>query len=250
MRFPQLRWLNTLGLALVLVLNYLANALPINGYTTGELSDMYPNLFVPAGFTFAIWGVIYLALLGFIIYQWVAPTAAGPVTNIGSLFFVSCVANATWILAWQYQQLPLSLLIMLLLFFTLLRIYQRLEIGQREPAGPAERWLARAPFSLYLGWITVATIANVTTLLVDVGYSGAPLGAANWAALVIAVAVIIGLLVLYRRHDWIYTAVLIWAFYGIYAKRSGLDDLPTVMLLVLAVGGGLLVIGALLKIAR
>lgn len=248
MSFSTLRLLNTAGLALVLLLNYLANALPLNGNTTGELSAMYPNLFVPAGFTFGIWGIIYLFLLAFVVYQWAARTAAGPVTAIGPWFFVSCLANASWILAWHHLQVGLSLLIMLVILGSLIQIYQRLEIGRRPPFGPAERWLARAPFSIYLGWITVATIANTTTLLVDRGYDGAPLGEAAWTAMVIAVATVIGLLILYRRKDWLYTLVLLWAFYGIYAKRMAEDFPPNNILIALAIGGIFLLIGTGIRI--
>lgn len=247
MSLTTLRIANTLGFIAVLVLNYLANTLPINGITTGELSDLYPNYFVPAGFTFAIWGIIYLALLGFVIYQWVSENAEDAVRRIGLWFVISCLANASWILAWHYQWVSLSLLIMLMILGSLILVYLRLGTGQQSVPSQGTRWLVRVPFSIYLGWITVATIANITTLLVNIGWSGGPLSEPVWAAIVIGAAVIIGLIVLFRRADIFYTAVLLWAFYGIYSKRAGLDDLPTSISIALIAGSILLLIGVVVQ---
>jgi hypothetical protein len=256
MKTKTLQILNLLGFGLVILLNTLANALPLNGYTTGALSDRYPNLFVPAGFTFSIWGVIYLLLLLFVVYQlrdwWQRPRPGMAfVQQIGPWFFVSCLANASWILAWHFLQVPLSLVIMLLILGSLLLIYLRLGIGESAVANNNERWLVRLPFSVYLGWITVATIANVTTILVDYGWRGGPLSEVAWTAIMIATATLIGLLVLYRRSDVGYALVLIWAFYGIYTKQSA-NTVQDVQLILtgLLVGMGLLGVGALLRVKR
>lgn len=220
-----LQILNLIGFLLVLLLNTLANALPLNGYNTGELSDRYPNFFVPAGFTFSIWGVIYLLLIVFIIYQlrnwWTKQEVdMGFVQKIGPWFFISCLANASWILAWHYLQVTLSLLIMLIILGSLILIYLRLGIGESSAHPPANKWAVRLPFSIYLGWITVATIANVTTILVDNGWQGGPLSPVNWAATMIVIAGLIGILMLVKKADVGFVLVLIWAFYGIYAKQS------------------------------
>ncbi len=214
---------NLLGFILTIIMNGLANALPINDVTTGELSDMYPNLFVPAGFTFAIWGLIYMLLLIFIVYQlFQAFSKSGNtdfIKKIGWFFVLSCLANSTWIIVWHYQFVSLSLLVMFGILGSLLAIYQRLDIGLK-PIKTVEKALVHVPFSVYLGWITVATIANVTTLAVDFGWNGFGISEMNWTIIMISTATLIGIVILFKRKDWAYALVLIWAFYGIYAKRS------------------------------
>ena len=214
---------NLLGFILTIIMNGLANALPINGVTTGELSDMYPNLFVPAGFTFAIWGLIYMLLLIFIVYQLIQAFSKSGNTDfikkIGWFFVLSCLANSTWIIVWHYQFVLLSLLVMFGILSSLLTIYQRLDIGLK-PIKTVEKALVHVPFSVYLGWITVATIANVTTLAVDFGWNGFGISEMNWTIIMISTATLIGIVILFKRKDWAYALVLIWAFYGIYAKRS------------------------------
>ena len=221
-----LAMINTLGLILALVLNGLANALPINGKTTGELSDAYPNLFVPAGFTFAIWGVIYLALIVFVIYQLIQAfskegNAADFLPQIGWFFFLSSLANASWIVAWHYQYIAISLIIMLCILFTLIMIYQRLEIGLKS-VSTAQKWLVHTPFSIYLGWITVATIANVTTLLVDLDWNGFSILPETWTVIVLTVGTLIALTMTQKRREIAYGLVIIWAYYGIVSKRMDL----------------------------
>lgn len=223
-----LQTLNILGFIAVLVLNGLANGLPINGYTTGELSALYPNLFTPAGFTFSIWGLIYTALWGFIGFQarGLFSNKAHPkaVNLIGMWFFISCIANGGWILAWHYQLLWLSILLMTLLLFSLITIYRNLGPGIRTVT-TLEKWCVHAPFSLYLSWISVAAIANVTALLVDLNFGGWGLPEAFYAAVMVIVATLIGLFMLNKNFDWLYTTVLLWAFFGIYYKRTYQDPI-------------------------
>ncbi|WP_425422398.1 tryptophan-rich sensory protein [Phaeodactylibacter xiamenensis] len=223
MSVNTLRLLNLLGFVLVIALNILANALPINGMTTGELSALYPNRFVPAGFTFGIWGVIYLALLGFTVFQFFQ-SAHGAIKSIGIWFFVSCLANASWILAWHYQKPLLSLGLMLLLLFTLIKIYLVV-----RPLTWSANWLAKVPFQLYLGWISVATIANATAVLVSYGWAGGPLSEVAWASIMVVVAAIAGLFFAIRYKDILYNGVLLWAFYGIYARQASEGLLQTTL---------------------
>ncbi len=222
-----LQILNILGFIIVLTLNGLANGLPINGKTTGELSDMYPNLFTPAGLTFSIWGLIYLALLGFVIYQskglFTKKEHPKAVNLIGMWFFISCLANSAWIVAWHYEIVWLSVIIMLLILTSLINIYRNLGIGLRE-VSKTEKWLVHAPFSLYLGWISVATIANFTAFLVDVEFNGFGLPEPFYAASVIIVATLLGLYMLNKNMDLVYVGVLLWAFFGIYYKRTVQDE--------------------------
>ncbi|MBC7921313.1 MAG: tryptophan-rich sensory protein [Ferruginibacter sp.] len=218
----SLRLLNALGFIGTLAVNALANALPINGKTTGEISDQYPNLFTPAGLTFSVWGLIYLLLTAFCVYQ--AKDRLGAkkevlpfVSSIGYFFLVSCGANAAWILAWHYEQVALSLVLMLVLFTSLLGIYLRLDVGRRAVSWP-EKFFVHVPFSVYLAWITVATIANATAWLVDRGWRGGA-SEAVWAMGMVGVAALITLFLLFQRRDVFYGLVVLWALAGILTKR-------------------------------
>lgn len=208
-------------LAIVLVMNYLANALPIAGRTPKEVSDMFPTLFTPAGFTFAIWGVIYLLLIGFVVYQarfWNKETPAF-FQKIGWLFVISCAANAAWLPVFQNLQIGWAMGIMLVLLGSLLVIYLRLNVG-KAAAFPAERWLVHLPFSVYLGWITVASIANASILLTHLGWNGEPGGPQVWTVVMIVAATFLGVWTLFSRRDFGYALVIVWALFGIYSKRT------------------------------
>ena len=236
--------LNTLALIAVIYINYLATSLPINGKTTGELSDAYPNLFVPAGFTFAIWGVIYLGLIAFVIYQLIAAFGKnkqnGFINQIGVWFLLSCIANGSWIFAWHYQIVPLSLGIMLVILVTLIMIYQSLKIGQVS-VNATQKWLIHVPFSIYLGWITVATIANTTAFLVDINWDGFGILPEMWTIIVLVVGTYIGQTVLSRRSDVAYALVIIWAYFGIYSKRTALGaDFSNSIVLAAVIGMAIL----------
>lgn len=205
----------------MLVMNTLAVTLPIAGKSTGELSDLYPNLFVPAGFTFAIWSIIYLLLIAFVIYQWVVNEEKSQLKAIGPLFLVNGICNGLWLVAWHYEYIWLSLLIMGGLLFTLIALYLRLNINYSNKENV--RWLVHVPISVYLGWISIATVANVTTLLVSLKWTGGPLSQDSWASIMIVVAVILGALMLLRKRDVFYASVVAWATFGIFQKRSSVD---------------------------
>jgi hypothetical protein len=217
--------LNLLGLCGVIAVNYLANALPIAGKTTGELSDLYPSLFTPAGFTFGIWGVIYLLLIIFAVYQ--AKGLFGNsnipqneyIRQIGPWFFVSSLTNISWIFAWHHQVVWLSMLIMIVFLISLISAYLRLGIGQRI-VSKNQRYFVNMPFSVYLGWITVATIANASTLLIHYNWSGFGISGEQWTIIMIAAATLINLIILFRRKDLFYSLVIIWALAGIIYKRT------------------------------
>jgi hypothetical protein len=247
--------LNLLGFVGTVVVNALADILPINNMTTGALSDLYPNLFVPAGLTFAVWGLIYVLLGIFVIYPLVPRVRRDPqqvefVQKIGLLFFVSCLANIGWIFAWHYQMLPLSLVLMLILLGCLLAIYVRLNVGKSE-ATKAGRYLVRFPFSVYLGWITIATIANVTALLVDINWNTWGLGQQFWAVTVIIVGIAITLSVLFTRRDIFYCLVVDWALLGILLKRLADTTMPDrSVVIVTIVGMALITGGVIAQLAR
>ena len=214
--------LGVIGFIIVITINTLANTLPINGKTTGEISDMYPNLFVPAGLTFAIWGVIYLFLLMYTLYQTGIFTKHSSreierIRGIGGLYFLSCIANAAWILCWHYNMILASVAVMLVLLITLILIYNKTRLG--KAASNKEKVFLSAPFSLYLGWITVATIANITAFLVSIGWNALGIDPEYWTVAVIVVAVIITLIVQKLHRDVLFSSVVIWAFIGIIIRH-------------------------------
>ena len=204
-----------------IVVNGLATALPLNGQTTGEISDRFEVFFVPAGYVFSIWGLIYLGLVAYAIYQALPIQAGNPrLKRIGYLFALSSLANIAWIFLWHYEQFPLTLIAMLTLLASLIAIYLRLDIGRvRVPT--AERWSVHVPFSIYLGWITVATIANVTSLLDYLNWSGWGISPEVWAVIMLIAGVVIASAVSLTRRDVAYLLVLIWAFLGIAVKHQG-----------------------------
>ena len=242
--------LNLLGFLGTVVVNALANILPINNITTGALSDLYPNLFVPAGLTFAIWGLIYVLLGIFVIYPLIPRVRRDPqkvefVQRIGPLFFLSCLANIGWIFAWHYQILPLSLIFMLILLGCLLVIYLRLNVGKSETTR-AEKYFVHVPFSVYVGWITIASIANVTALLVNINWNTWGLGEQFWAVAVIVVGIAIALSALFTRKDIYYSLVVDWALLGILLKRLSVTTGPDQSVVVVTIVGLVLVSGGII----
>ncbi len=249
-RVLPLSILNLLGFLGTVVVNALAVILPINNITTGELSDLYPNLFVPAGLTFAIWGLIYVLLGIFVIYPLIPSVRRDAqkidfVQRIGPLFFISCLANIGWIFAWHYQVLPLSLVLMLVLLGCLLAIYLRLNVGKSE-APKAKKYLVHLPFSVYLGWITIATIANVTALMVDINWNAGGLGEQFWAVAVIIVGIAIALSILFTRKDIFYCLVVDWAILGILLKRLSPTAEPAQSVVIVTIVGLVLITGGII----
>lgn len=225
----EARWRTYAAVALVfmLVANGLAGSTTlIGGVNTAEVSDSFPNLFAPAGVTFAIWGVIYALLLLHMAWQyglWRKQASASTVKAVNDIlpkFVVTSILNFAWIFAWQYKVLWLSVVLMLALLYELIDISRRLS---REKYNWRE-WLAvRAPFSIYFGWITVATIANITTWLVSWNWDGAGLSAGTWMVAVLLVGAAIGIVTALRNYDWAYLAVFVWAYAGILLKHLSPD---------------------------
>ncbi|HCH66330.1 MAG: hypothetical protein CL927_20605 [Deltaproteobacteria bacterium] len=242
------RWtwaaVNGVGFATALCLNGLANGLPLNGVTTGALSDMYPNLFVPMGATFAIWGLIYSWLLAFVMYGVVLAASSRehtPLERIGPWFGINMLANALWIVAWHWMLVPLSLAIMLVILGSLVMMYTHLGVGI-TPASKGDRWLVHAPVSLYMGWITVATIANITTQAVDLGAPAFGSGPAMLTVGVLIAAVAIAGRMLWAHRDGIFAMVVCWALLGIHLKRAASDAAGSELVSAAALGS-LVVLG-------
>lgn len=211
---------NIAALVVTLIANGLATTGQMGGRPTAEIANSLPILFVPANYVFSIWGLIYTLLIGFVVYQALPSQRTNPILQkIGWLFVVSCVGNFTWLLMFQYSLFPLSMVAMVVLLGTLITIYTRLGVGQVAVSN-RERWLVHIPFSVYLGWITVATVANASYVLYDAGWDGFGISGAVWATIMLVVAGGISLAMIYQRRDVAYTAVLLWALFGIVNKQA------------------------------
>lgn len=230
------------SLGAMLTVNALANIIPINGVTTGDVSDDIEFLFVPASYVFSIWGVIYAGLLAYAIYQGLLSQKPNPrLRAIGVPFLINGIVNSAWIFAWHYRLYALSLTLMILILVTLILIYWRLEIG-RTAVSRGELWCVRVPFSIYTGWITVATIANVSSTSVVNGWTGAPLSPELWTAIMLVIGTVVTAMIITRHHDLAYAMVIIWAFVGIIVKHSDIPLIAGTAGLMVAVVVGLLVL--------
>lgn len=216
---------NALSVVLALTVNILASVLPLNGQNTGEISDRFEVFFVPAGYVFSIWGLIYIGWIAFAIYQFLpAQKGNSRLQMLGYRFALSGVFNAGWLFCWHYNQFGLSVLVMLALLATLVVSYLKLDVG-RAPVSAAEKWTVDIPFSVYLGWISVATIANITDYLYYIGWNGFGIAPQTWAVIMLVVASLLGLLMALARRDAGYLFVFVWAFAGIALKQA---DAPLV----------------------
>lgn len=208
-----------------LVMNGAANAIPLNGRGTGEISDSFKVLFVPAGYVFAIWGLIYIGLIAYTIYHSLPSQRNNPLLiKTGWLVVLSNLANGAWIYFWHYGYYAITLVIMIILLVSLLLIYLRLNIG-KALFSRADKWLVSIPFSLYLGWITVATIANATALLSYIGWNGWGVSDLSWTLVMLTAGVLISGLMSFTRSDIAYSLVLVWAFVGISIRWMSLMPL-------------------------
>jgi len=210
---------NLLTVILALSVNILASTLPLNGQNTGEISDRFPVYFVPAGYVFSIWGLIYLGWIAFTIFQFRHPQKESPrLRRLGYLFAFSNLANAAWLFCWHYNQFGLSVLVMLALLGLLIASYLRLDVN-RVSVSRLEYWSVDIPFSIYLGWITVATVANISDWLYFIGWDGFGISAQVWAVIMLFIASLLGIAMALKRRDVGYLAVLVWAFVGIALKQ-------------------------------
>ncbi|GAB3507519.1 hypothetical protein [Emticicia fontis] len=238
-----LTFLFFLGMVFV---NFLANFLPINGKNTGEVSAQYPNLFVPTGLTFSIWGVIYLLLFIFCIYQMTSLFKSGVdlfvsrvIGKINTAFILTCIINMTWIVAWHYDLLIVSVILMLLLLNRL--IYIDSQIRLLEPyMSNAQSFIVKAPFGLYLGWICIATIANITALLVSYGWRGFGMSEESWTSMMVLIGSLIGVVAILRFNNFYIGLAVIWALSGIIIERK--SDTVYYEYVVLSAWAGIIIV--------
>ena len=200
----------------MIIMNTLANTLPINGQSTGEISEQYPNLFQPTGFTFSIWGIIYLLLGAYSIFQL---TRIGQVESeviqkayfsVNILFSISSLANISWLLFWHHNKIMLSMIAMIVLLVSLILISN--QVGSLNV-------LSRISFSVYFGWIVIASIANMTILLVDLGVPSFSSTSIFLTVVILIVGIVIGSLVIYLKSDIAFGLVFVWAYIGILIRH-------------------------------
>jgi benzodiazapine receptor len=219
-----LKGVNIVAFVVTLIVNSAAGTGLLNGISTGAISDKYMTLITPAGYVFSIWSVIYVLLFAFVVYQ-ALPSQSSNMFHkeIGVLFLLSSIFNIVWIFLWQYEYITLSVPIIFALLASLIAIYLRLNIG-RSKVPMRERLSVHLPFSVYLGWITIASIADVAAALVSVNWDGFGISYETWALLVVIVALIITLLVTFTRRDIAYDLVIIWALVGIAVKQNAYQN--------------------------
>lgn len=206
-----------------LIINVLANLLPINGLNTGQISDQFQVYFVPAGYVFSIWGIIYIGLISIAIFQALPSQQTNPrMQSTGWWIAIGGIANSSWIFLWHYKQFPLTLVAMLILLFSLIIVYLRLR-DYKVIISSMEKWMVHLPTSIYLGWITVATVANITSLLDYLRWDGFGLSPELWVSIVLIAVLAIAMMMNLSRRDLAFTVVLLWALAGISIKHSGVS---------------------------
>lgn len=230
-----------------IIVNTLANALPLNGLNTGEISDRFQVYFVPAGYVFSIWGLIYVGLIALAIYQALPSQRENPrLRGTGWWMVLGGIANSAWIFLWHYEQFPLTILAMLVLLATLILTYLRLGIG-RTSVSRAETWAVRVPISIYLGWITVATVANVTSLLDYLKWDRFGIAPETWMLIILAAVLAIAVTMNFTRRDASYALVILWATAGIAIKHAAAAAVATPTWIVFGLVLVTLIIALLLR---
>jgi len=239
--------LNSIVFAATLIVNYLSNALPINGKTTGQISDQLPVLFKPAGYVFSIWGVIYLGLIVFVVYQFFPKARNSGLMNIiGVFFIISCLANIAWLFAWHYERFGLSVLIMLVLLYSLYKIYTGLNT-QFIDNYASNKWTVFVPFSIYFAWICVATIANISIFLYTANWNGFGIAPVVWLALLLIIGLGLGFFIFKRFNDIFFIFVLVWAYWGIAVQNKG-DSTVYILSLIATILMSLVLLLGLFKV--
>lgn len=207
-----LKYLAGISISVMIVVNLLSNIIPFNGVTTAQVSDAYKVFFVPAGYVFSIWGLIYILLIIFVVAQ----LKVNGLKKIQVPIIISSLANCIWLVLWHYYLIGVSVIIMLILLVTLIYIYQNLK---------DQKAILKIPFSVYLGWISVATIANITAFLYSLNWDGFGISGSMWAAFLIVIAGTLGAIAIFKNKDYVYPLVIIWAIIGIAVKFPGQSDI-------------------------
>jgi hypothetical protein len=238
---------NIMAVVLALTVNVLAVLLPLNGQDTGEISDRLPTYFTPAGYVFSIWSVIFIGWTAFAILQALpARREYPPFQKIGYLFALSHVANAAWLFCWHYNYFGLSALVMLTLLGLLIATYRAYNYSRARVKG-VEKWAVDRMLSVYLGWISVATIANIATWLYSIQWDGFGIAPQVWAVIMIVVATLLAAWMTFPRKDSAFVAVFAWAFAGIAIKQAGTPLVAGVAWVAAALAVGMVIYSLVLR---
>jgi len=227
--------LNLFSVILVIAVNYISQAIRINETTIGEVSNKYFNLFTPAGYAFAIWGLIFLALLAYGVFQvrraFLSDKQSDFIEQTGYWFFIANLLNCAWVFAFAYEYTGLSVLIMLGILVSLIKIILNTNMERWDaPIGViAFVWW---PICLYSGWIAVATIANITAYLSKLGWEGGFLSESVWTIIMILVATALNLIMIKTRNMREFAAVGVWALFAIYIRHK--EDMESIAYTALA----------------
>jgi len=220
------------------------NVFPLNGVPMGELSN---TLFtavqiIPADYAFAIWGLIYLGLVAFAIYQSQSTQRKNPgLQRSGYLLVFASLAQCAWIYLFLARLFPLSTIAMLGILLPLIGMYQQLGIGQQQVSLP-ERWFIHIPISLYLGWITVATVVNVAISLYSLNWDGWGIAPSVWAVMMMIVSTAIAIVITTQRHDIAFSLVVVWALIAIAVRQM---DTPLIAITGVVMAIALILISAI-----
>lgn len=237
-----LRVLVAASVVATIVMNVLANALPFFGRGTGEVSAFYPTLVTPAGYVFAIWGLIYIGLLSYSAAQFLQPLSADPLPDaLAWPLIVSGVANVVWLLLWQSLNIYWSVPVMVVLLGSLIVAYRIARRDRPQRPSAAEQWAVRAPLGLYLGWVSVATIANISAALYAADWNGWGVPAEWWGAIVLVMGAVLAFLGLVREGDGVFAGVFVWAFAGIAVATPASLVRVVAGALALAIAAGIVV---------
>lgn len=230
--------LNMVALVITIGINYLSNTGIFNNETMASISAKFQNLFTPAGYAFSIWGLIYLGLLGCVIYY-------GPFTkntdakeeivlNVGWWFVISCIANCLWIIAWLYEYTFLTITIMVLLFISLMKIIEN-NCGLIESKDFKTAIFFRLPFYIYSGWISVALIADVAAYLKKIQWSGFGISETIWTVVMFAVAAIVHLYMVWKRNMTSFALVAVWALIAIAVANQDSNQTVYISAIITAI---------------
>lgn len=232
-------WLTLAAIVATLAVNTYTNLAPPTGVNIGQLANtVFASVaIIPANYAFAIWGLIYLGLIALGIYQLRSDQRQNPDLRItGYGLIIACLSQIAWVYLFLYRQFWWSVLAMLGILLPLIYIYLKLGIGQR-PVSRADRWYVHYPISIYLGWISVATVVNVASALYDSGWQGGGLSTEVWTVLLAGVATLLGGTLVLQRRDRAYPLVIVWALVAIGIKQMArpVIALPVVGMVVILV---------------
>jgi translocator protein len=235
--------ISLVGLAAVVLVNWLANWLPLNDQTTGQVSNAHPVPFQPAGWVFSIWGLIYLLLAIFVIYSFFPSGRLNArIQAIGPFFLTANIANISWIFLWHWERFQGSLIALVVLLGALTAIYLLLRGARRDTASMStvQRLIVGVPFSIYLAWVCIATLANVQVWMREGGWDGGMFGLRGWTVIFLLVGIIVAGGVAFFAHDAAFPLVFVWAYLGIAQRQWGEDMLISILAIILVIAAAAL----------